>query len=468
MKTINKTRLRSTALVPSIGLWPGFMVLFTMTVCLFQASHAQIVEGIDEFHGFTTRNTIVRTIEEESSLIYSHDGKSGYFVLYDHAAFQAYKAKFIPNAIVNDFEVHNGWAYFCGQIDLGWIKVGLVGQFNIMDFFYNGGTIYYRPMDFMPSPWVVVITNAKRMTVYDDGTDVFIYATGIGLHGYPTYPSYNASTMFSATMNLSTLEWNFCINYNKDRKLHYIDIDCSENYVGFTAVDSVDSVYIGISKHPDTCFFYAGAPDVYAIGTHAEKERVLITGMKSDRFTVAYQPKHSRWIEFVQVPLPISNPFKATDTDSLQNAPAFNTWALQELRYSDMTDKVLLVGEMAFEPCSDHGGLDTCIVDYDWSGTISSRIPEHRGKLLSVDKHTNTSRYIFTGICNIDGDLTFYVDDIPSPVTESCFQKCTISAEWNERTHKWDYANTDETRWMIQTEMYSPEIIPIDVSIMCR
>lgn len=464
MKTINKTRLRSTALVPSIGLWPGFMVLFTMTVCLFQASHAQIVEGIDEFPGIPIGNTIVRTIDEEKSLIYSDDGTKRQFILYEHASNQAYRAPLMPDVIVKDFEILNGWAYFCGEIYWSGAIVGLVGQFDIANVFYNGGTIYYCPMDFLPSPWHVEIVDAQRMAVYDDGTDVFIYATGLGEHGYPAPPSYIASTLFSAKMNLPAQEWNFCINYNKDQKLNYIDIDCTENYVGFTAVDSVDSVYIGISKHPDFCFFYAGAPDIYAIGTHAEKEKVLITGMKNDRFTVAYQPKHSRWIEFVQVPLPITNPFKANDTDSAQNAPAYYDWALRELRYSNITDKVLLVGEMDFLPCDR---MDSWIVDYDWTGVINSRIPAQLGMPHSVDKHINSSRFISTGE-NLNGDLMFAVDDILSPVTESCFETCQVTAEWNDRPHKWDYANTDETRWKRSTEVYIPEITPIDVSIMCR
>lgn len=465
MKMINKTRLRYEAQTPSIGLWKRFVALLIMTICMIHVSYAQIVEGVDEFFGFMDKGTIVRTINEESSLIYLDNGLNKQFILYEHATNQAHRAPLMPDAIIKDFEVYNGWAYFCGQIDLGWTVVGLVGQFNIMDVFYQGAPIYYLPMSFWPAPWVVVITDATRMTVYDDGTAVYIFAVGLGEHGYPSPSLYNASTLFSATMNLSAQEWNFCINYNKDQKLNYVDIDCTENYVGFTAVDSVDSVYIGISTHPDFCFFYAGAPDIYAIGTKAEKEKVLITGMKNDRFTVAYQPKTSRWIEFVQVPLPITNPFKVTDTDSSQNAPVCTTWTLRDLKYSDYTDKVLLVGDMYFLPCDR---MDSWVVGYDWTGAINSRIPFQLGNPHSVDKHTNSSRFISTGE-SPNGDLMFAVDDILIPVTEDCFEACQVTAEWNDRTHKWDYANTDESKQLNELSLkYYPNVTQIEVLEMCR
>ena len=459
-----RTGLKGMALavLASRVRWTGFVALLAMTNCLFQTSFAQIVEGEDEFPSIAAKKTIVRTVSEDKSLIYSDDGVDGRFILYDHAAAQAYQAKILPNTIIKDFEVYKERAYFCGQMDLGWTMIAVVGQFDIADVFYNSAPIYYCTMTFWPTPWIVLMRDATRMTVYDDGSDVHIFAIGSGLHGYPAPYLYDASTMFAATMDPQG-NWDFCINYSKDRKLNYIDIDCTEHYVGFTAVDSVDSLYIGISNHPDRCFFYAGAPDVYCIGTHVEKERALITGMEGDRFTVAYQPKASRWIEFVQVPLPIPPSFKVTETDSSLTAPACTTWALRDLRYSEATDKVLLVGDMHFMPCNR---MESWIVDYDWSGVINSRIPNQYEKNLSVDHHLGSSRFISTG--NYSGELIFTVDDILVPATEFCFEPWLVAAEWNDRTHIWDYAKTDETkRYNEQSIKDTPEVTPIEVEIIC-
>ena len=459
-----RTGLKGMALavLASRVRWTGFVALLAMTNCLFQTSFAQIVEGEDEFPSIAAKKTIVRTVSEDKSLIYSDDGVTRRFILYDHAANQAYQAPVYSGVVIKDMEVYKEQAYFCGQMDLGWTMIAVVGQFDIADVFYNGGKIFYCPMLFFAMPYEVAMRDATRMTVYDDGSDVYIFAVGSGLHGYPAPYPYDVSTMFSATMDPQG-DWDFCINYSKDRKLHYIDIDCTEHYVGFTAVDSVDSLYIGVSNHPDRCFFYAGAPDVYCIGTHAEEEKALITGMKGDRFTVAYQPKASRWIEFVQVPLPIPASFKVTDTDSSLIAPSCTTWTLRDLRYSEMADKVLLVGDMHFLPCNR---MDSWIVDYDWVVGVNSRVPASYGKPWSVDEHFGSSRFISTG--SYYGELMFAVDDILVPATEFCFEPWLVAAEWNDRTHKWDYAMTDPTGYNPYPSIKdTPDVTPIDIENIC-
>lgn len=439
-------------------------IVFLMET-LFWA-RGQIVEGVDAIYGLSVENTIVRSIDGENTLIYVEDGLNKNFVLYDHANNQVYSFPVHQDAYIKDFEVYNGWAYFCGQV----FNYALVGQFEIADVFFSGGPVYYKVMNdlcynldstHLQAP--VRVTDAWKMTLYDDGSQVNILAVGMGEHYYTEPIAYNASVMFSATLDPG-LYWNFCVNYSKDKTFYYTDIDCTENFVGVTAIDGTGMGHVCINKKGAACFF--ALPErmlTYYWSEQVEGTNMGITGMTGDRFTVAYQPSGVNRVEFVQVPLPLPSAFQATSTYPSVNFPyGTNPFNLIELRYSKMTNKALLVGQVSMPP---NDQWKDWVVDYEWSPAVGAWDMTLYGQPTSVDGHQGSPRFIATAGGN---QLMFADENLIAPVVPGCIKYHNVDYISNLYPFKEWYVNVDEQECRYMTDTFYPEVIELIKEEICR
>ena len=443
-----------------------YISIFVFVIGICSWAHGQIVEGVDNIQGVNAGTSIVRSVDAENTLIYTDDGYSKHFVLYDHANGQVYSIPVHSDAIIKDFEVYNGWAYFCGQM---FYNYALVGQFEITDVFFNGGPVYYEPMalfcETIGNGMPVMVTDAWKMTLYDNGNMVYIFAVGMGLHNYTEPTPYSASVLFSAGLDLNTLDWDFCVNYSKDKTFYYTDIDCTDNYVAVTAVGDTGMGHVCINVKGDPCF--ANEPEwmlTYYWGDSVEDDHIRITGMSGDRFTVAYQPRGESRVVFVQVPLPLPSMFQATSTLPSQNWPyGAVPWELIELRYSEAADKVLLVGEMAM-PSNDQ--FNSWIVDYDWSPAVGAWDMTQYGYPNSVDSHRGSSRFMATAGM---GDLIFAVEDILTSPVPVCMEWHDVDYTDHVYLYKDWYVNPDEQRCPLHTILIDyPEVEIVNREELCR
>lgn len=247
----------------------------------------------------------------------------------------------------------------------------------------------------------VLVTDATKMTLYDDGSDVYIFAVGMGLHDYTEPSPYSASVMFSAKMNFPFLTWDFCVNYNKDKTYFYTDIDCSDHYVAVTAVDGNMTGYVCISQKSQCFFADPVNMDTYYWGDRVENYQIRVTGMSDDRFTVAYQPESAEWINYVHVPLPLPSVFDVTSTAPLVTSPyGQDPWSLATGNGQD----VLFANESMQYPvvpmCIDSYkvdfsqqpyGYEKYYVNLDEQICVQSGTIEHQPDVTEVD-HVDVCR----------------------------------------------------------------------------
>lgn len=435
-------------------------LLFLLTCAMVATSlFAQPTPRLDEFPTLPGDATIVRSVDQDNSLVFTYDGSIGYFVLYDHTNNLAYQFNTQYNVRVTDMEVYNGSAYFCAMASMGGTLYPMVGQFDIMGVFYGGDVVHYRLLNFWTLGYPVYITKVSRMTVYDDNDTVRILAVGDGVHAYTEPTPYLASTLFSAALNGTT--WDLCMDYSKEHRYRFVDIDCTDAFVGVAAIDENDSALLMKWKYENKCFFFG--LDKYNLGGKVEEDKIRITGMSGDRFTVAYQPQAEERVVFVQAPEPIISPIQTSSTYP-SGSSAFPDWTLLDLRYSEFTDQVLLVGEMALPPDDI---FDHWVLGYEWpGGTFRSWAAPVFGRLNSVDEHRGSNLFLATGLYS-GSDLMFSSEDIAAPWL-NCMKEHPVNDNqvW-EDTKEWD-TNHDKTECGPLDQTIFPLVEEVEYKIICE
>lgn len=437
----------------------GKLFLLLLLACMMSVQ-AQLVAGVDDLPAYPPAvATIVRSVDMDYSLIYVEDNNP-HIDLYDHVNRNMLEFLLPSGVIVTDMEVYSGTAYFCA---MAYGAIPVVGQFDIMGVFYGGDVVHYCPV----RAWCNIVgyplrlENVSRMTVYDDGSDVYIAGVGEALHNYTEPIPYVASTLFSATLRGSM--WDLCVDYNKEHRYRYVDIDCTDNYVGVAAVDEHDSAWMMCYYWDNACFFMPLWK--HNLGGKVEAEKIRVTGMSNDRFTLAYQPQGEERVEFVQFPTPFNPPLQKTST-LLSGNPNYTDWKLHDLRYSTVSDQVLLVGEMALPPTDI---FDNWVLGYDWSGAFRAWWMALTGGLAySIDEHIGTSLFIATALSSLNGGAQFAAEDILSPQAPWCVEEHQVyDAPLSVDTQGYNSIH-DEAECGFQDNDFYPEIIKMDVMEICK
>lgn len=180
------------------------------------AANCQISYGITEFPNFPTDSSIVRDVDDDHTLIYSHNKSTlqGSFILYEHTTGNAQYFNIPKKLQVMDMEINGAYVYFCGNEGS---NHAFVGQFDIMGCFAGSAPFYYCIIP-TATPYMVEMNTATRMTTMEWGGMVYILGIGDATHNYTEPVPYTASTLFSAFMVSGN--WNFSVDYQINESDH--------------------------------------------------------------------------------------------------------------------------------------------------------------------------------------------------------------------------------------------------------
>lgn len=438
-------------------------ILFLILASFAYITNGQAAFGITDIMGFYSKSTIVRSIDDERTLIYTFDNmtQQGTFIYYEHP-FGTVLYFDIPKGLnVMDMEINGPNVYFCGNKTS---YQAFVGQFNIMGCFFGTDDFYYCTIP-QTTVMPVEMKTATRMTTMVDGSDVYILGIGDAEHSYTEIPPYMASTLFSAKLTITPTggTWTFCVDYQKVRPYTYIDIDCSDNYVVFTATDANDKAYFFVGQHRE-CFFF-NYPNVvaYSIGAQVEKRQLFVKAMNGDHYTLAFVPQGRNWISLVDIPtIPIPTTLNLYSTlPSVSTPYTPYLWEIHDLRHNKITDHPLLLGRMAMPP---YDVFDTWVTDFDWGGNTVAQNNILGRNFTSIDGVTGTSNYVVTAPTT---PLSLGKEQIPIPKTP-CFIEKPVSINTLSFSPEEAFSNHDESKISWPTDCFKPKILSQESESACE
>ncbi len=200
-----------------------FLVLSVLLLPLALAAQVR------EFNIGATDNSIVRTVDDTTLLIYTQPSAGdGYFLLYKTGAASALAFRLPVGWEVRDVRIYNGVdAYFCGTDGTR----GLVGMFDIASAFSGTGAVNYTPCSgFLPVGFHP--TDLKRLELYEYGVNVCMAMAGdsewdgIG----------NNTTVVSAYID-AVGNWRLAYYANKNHLMDFTDVACLDDVVVAVGTD---------------------------------------------------------------------------------------------------------------------------------------------------------------------------------------------------------------------------------------
>ena len=410
-----------------------------------------------------TENTIVRAVDRDHSLIYAVDSNGvKKLFLYNHMHPLMYYTTIPTSVDIKDMEVYNGWAYFCGQTG----GSAIVGQFDIMGVFYSSSQIYTTTVtagSTASGPYVMV-TDATKMDLFVSGNKVYIYAVGEGDHSYDGVYQHSAPTLFHAALNLVTMRWEICADYQKACQfVAFTDIAVSPKYVVVTAVDTIGIANVLFEDATGICNYDF---KTYPLDIFVEDLKLRVVAMQGDDFTVALQERHRSTVTFVQLPhlpLPVSTTLTLDETYPSVSSPyGQDYWTLKDLRYSARADKVLLVGKMALPP-ADY--FQPWIGDYSWIGAVDVLESSKIGDWHSVDGTAWGVHFVSSGKEQW-GHLMYGCRYLPQQT--NCFPRWPVSILRRYMDVNMGHSNHDRSYSIFNTLRHQPTIDKDPFDIICR
>ncbi|MBP3763342.1 MAG: hypothetical protein J6I49_05630 [Bacteroidales bacterium] len=369
------------------------LLLLVVLLSAAVMSRAQMQEEVWTVSSMLATKVIVRAVDPDRSLIYvEYAGRSRHFVLYDHPAGLVYKHELPVYVDVKDVEVLNGWAYFCADIPL--MSLAIVGQFDIMSLFFGSGQVYYTALDVVFGTMGVQVYETAKIALYDSGSKVYIYGVGKGEHHYPANPPFSCATLFHASLDMGTMQWEVCTDYQKGCEIAaFTDVAVSDNYVAVTAVDHNDTAYVLINDQLGQCDYRFKS---YSLHVSVEDAKLLLTGTDKDWFVLAFQDRWVNQVTFVE--FDAQNPFAVNTYETFPSGTSpygTDVFTLTDLRYSPSTANVLLAGEMSLPP---YDVFQPWVVEYRWSGAMDSWEEGNRLHWQTVDGTLWGCRFVVAGI----------------------------------------------------------------------
>ena len=193
-----------------------FLVFFVLT----QMANVTAQNIVYEVSNVKSNNSIIREYKDGCYLIYNDIGGATTFGYADISSGDYTEASAsVPPLEINDLEIVNGIAYFCGKCTL--VPYVVFGFFDVYDLFFNNGVINYCILSTitMTSPlgcsgFTEQFTNLLRIEPYViSSNDVHIFMVGesyymntSGVPGNPYRCVIDAYFDGTSTISLSTLE----------------------------------------------------------------------------------------------------------------------------------------------------------------------------------------------------------------------------------------------------------------------
>ncbi len=220
------------------------LIFFLLVATL--ATYAQV----REFPIGALQNSIVRTVDEDTVLIYTQPAAdTGYFLLYrqDDATALAFR---MPHWVhVRDVRIFDGRrAYFCGYSDAyaSTPRQGVVGCFDLLDFQAGLVSLNYGIIQWTaPSAWMYP-ADLQRLALFTAGDTVCMAMAGQCLgdfYNHMDIPSV-ASAWFDGT------GWQVRTLTYKGDPVRFTDIACLDNFIVATGHGVSDSSCYVKTFHP--------------------------------------------------------------------------------------------------------------------------------------------------------------------------------------------------------------------------
>ena len=434
------------------------ITLFFMLAAFSHTAMGQMFFGIAELPNFETKKTIVRAVDDDCSLIYAFDKtvSQGLFILHVHSSGSA-QFFYIPQKLeVMDMEINGGSVYFCGN---ECSNHAFVGQFDIPGRFAGTAPFQYCLIP-LATPYDVEMNTATRMTTMKLGSLVYILGIGDATHDYTEPVPYIASTLFSAAMAPSVCL--FYVDYQKAHHYIYTDIDCSDNYVAFTGIDSNSDAHIFITGQAPAFFSSPYYPVAYNLGIPVEDYQLLLKAKNGDKFTVVCLPQWRTRVDLMEVPVPMPTFLTLYSTQNSSSSSYMSDhWVLHELRHDDVSDHPLLLGMMALPP---HDVFGNWITEFDWGNTLSQTNPWGLN-FCSLDGVSGTMNYVVTDeqIVNISLGKESFI--LPST---SCFIQKNVTILQSRIYPIIDESDHRESQCNDYYDSSWPEIYNIETITICE
>lgn len=202
-------------------------LLISILLLLPFALQAQVLE----FQIGAKQNSIVRTVDEETVLVYAQPAAdTGYFLLHRHNDATALAFRLPPWVHVRDVRIFDGrQAYFCGYSDayISTPRQGVVGCFDLDDFQSGIVSLNYGIIQWVsPSAWMYP-ADLQRLDLFTAGDTVCMAMVGQCLGGF--YDRMETPSVASAWFDGTY--WQVRTLMHKGDPVRFSDIACLDNYI---------------------------------------------------------------------------------------------------------------------------------------------------------------------------------------------------------------------------------------------
>jgi len=234
-----------------------------------------------EYSVGSVQNSIVRTVDHRSVLIYTQESTtSAYFVLHNEATGTALSFPFNVG-VVHDMRITDGRVYFCGES----YGHGLVGTFNIQQVFFSGGNVFWHQLSSYFGDMTHVVS-LDRLDLFSDSGRVCMAMVGGAWFDplTPTPKNVLVSACFSGT------NWNINCDMTKPYFMKFTDIACLDDIIVAVGTDTNDAGCYLKTYHPrmdfpgNTCTPLYG----YEISFMNPQGKVLVTKYADNTASIAH------------------------------------------------------------------------------------------------------------------------------------------------------------------------------------
>ena len=397
MKTINKARLRSTALA----------VLALLLSGAFPAQGQDLVREIP----FPDNHSIVRYYYRMNWLIYSQGTNNMFHMTSPLATNVEYKVINDHHIKIHDFEIYDDYVYFCGTYDDKDTQQALLGYFPLDSF--PKGPVYFDTFPYLAS--------FDKLDVFPVEDQIQIIMTGRYNSGFGTMVNVMEVSPGTGT-------WMYYYTNMKERKYLFDDVAITDSYGVYTSRNDYDEL-----KYGETDLWYFPRPTSSGIPLlqsgvtkrHLYNEStspVLIEYMQEDSIAIACFSHNThvsvsklhglQYVGTVEYPANVEKDsvrdikynFDDMELDILEGRTGFVTdHIISHVSGSHFVSG----GALPFHEFYDH-----CISSIDYLSTSSSLFVASGHEAESMNLHTYKYKYNYWGDCTMETMCPIDVVDI--------------------------------------------------------
>lgn len=376
-----------------------FILLFVSCV------EAQVVE----YNVGAMQNSIVRTIDGRSVLIYTQESPtSAYFVYRDEVAGTTLSFPFNAGE-VHDMRIYNGKVFFCGES----FGNGMVGTFSIQQVFFSGGSVFWHALSTLFGDFTHV-ESLDRLDLFMDSGRVCMAMVGSAWFDPLLHTPKNV--LVSACFTGSN--WIFYCDLTKPYFVKFTDIACLGDVIVAVGTDTNDVGCYVKTYRPQIDFpGNAWIPGYgYEIPYGNPQGKVIVAKYADNTAAIAHFDS-SRATVLHRVNFSSTGNIPSGNAETwITNAPSFSgTGEMIDLATSTDANTYLL--QRADYPT---GGMVPWLVKFDYSLAPASVVEAAAGnyKFQSLDMD---SYGLYPRTSCYSGQLATYV-----PITDMTTPRCKL------------------------------------------